>query len=600
MSHDPATAVFGTYNARSMSAEDVAKGFVAPPQFWDILPLGNSVLTGPRGSGKTTLLKMLTAPGLESWEDPRAKDASALASYSGVFVPADRSWAGQVEILGKGLEGQLQKDFGNAAFVLHSLRAMVQCARRRVQPRGSTRSHDRASIELGLEEQIAREVRGLWSIEQPVGSFFALQIALRDMLSALGRLARRAAREAAREQALRDHPALELVDLVDAALPFIERFNHAAAEEDHVWSFLIDEIEFLPPGIQMRLLDLMRGRDPRIIQKLSIAPYTLASTAHLNSPLGGWEGHDFRSVDLTFGEKEQGYPFSRALVARAVAEPAEEAGAGDMPAVRDLLGGVGFFERPPGEDAYGPGSVNAAAIEQLALDDPAFAAWLAVRNIDPAQLEKVTGVRRSQTIQKAIAIILLRREFLHDVRGELKGRSRKRPLVYIGEEGIFAICENNPRLLMALVSRLLAGHRAGRLRDGDRAEIVEQSCSEYQLHLRTIEVERPIDEALIPRHFVDAVGNAFAEGVYGQEFDAEPALAFEVSAGDLKRLGLPLVLYQLTHYGAIVPVGENSYRLAHMFAPIFRLPLRKGRSRALTLILKAPQPSAQLELEDRS
>lgn len=596
MSLDPATAVFGSYNARNMSAEEVAKGFVAPPQFWDILPLGNSVLTGPRGSGKTTLLKMLTAPGIASWDDPRAGDASVLASYSGVFVPADRSWAGQVEILGKSFENELRVAFGNAAFVLHSLRAMVQCARWRVEPRVSLRSHDRASIGVGLEEQIAREVHGLWCIEQPVGSFFGLQIALRDTISVLGGLARKAAHDDSRERALREHPALQL-DLVDVALPFIERFNHAAAEEDHVWAFLIDEIEFLPQGIQAKLLDSMRGRDPRIIQKLSIAPYTMTPTDRLNSPLGGWEGHDFQSVDLTFGEKEQGYPFSRALVERAVAEPSEEGSACDTPEVRDLLGGVGFFERPPGEDAYGPKSANATAIAKLADEDAAFAAWLVERDIDPAHLEDVRGVRRSQTIQKAIAIILLRREFLHDVRGELRGRSRKRPLVYVGEEGIFAICENNPRLLKALVGRLLASHRAGRLRDGERAEIVEQSCIEYQLHLRTIEVERPIDEALIPRRFVDAIGHAFAAGVYGREFDPEPPLAFEVSAGDLKRLGLPLVLDQLTHYGAIVPVGENSYRLAHMFAPIYRLPLRKGRGRALTPILNPPPPSAQLELE---
>lgn len=598
MSQDPTTAVFGSYNARSMSAEVVAKGFVAPPQFWNILPLGNSVLTGPRGSGKTTLLKMLTAPGLETWDDPRAEEASALARYSGVFVPADRSWAGQVEVLTQCFDDQLRSDLGNAAFVLHSLRAMVQCARWRSGQRGSLRSHDRANIGSGIEEQIARGVYQVWGIEQPVGSFYGLQLALRDMIGSLGKVARQASRESAYEEALREHPAMDL-DLIEVALAFIERFNHACGEEDHVWAFLIDEIEFLPQGIQTKLVSSMRGRDPRIIQKLSIAPYTVTSTEQLSTPIGGWEGHDLQMVDLTFGEKEQGYAFSRELVARDIGPTKRTPEADEVLGVCELLGGTGFFERPPGEDAYREGSANAMAIKELAEKDAGFAAWLADHGIDPEHLQDVTGVRRSQTIQKAIAIILLRREFLHDVQGELKRRSRKRHTVYVGEEGIFAICENNPRLLKALIGRLLALHIAGKLRDGTRAEVVEQACMEYQLHLRAIEVGRPVDEALIPRRFVDAIGGAFADGVYGEQFDPEPPLTFDVAVPDRLRPGLTTMLNQLTHYGAIVPVGEHSYRLAHMFAPIYRLPLRKGRSRALTPILRPPRTAVQMELEER-
>jgi energy-coupling factor transporter ATP-binding protein EcfA2 len=596
VNQDPTTAVFGSYNARSMSAKMVAMGFVAPPQFWNVLPLGNSIVTGPRGSGKTTLLKMLTSAGLEAWDDERAEEASALASYSGVFVAADRSWAGQVEAVGRKFDDLLRVQLGNATFVLHSLRAMVQCARWRTGPREGLREHDRAVIGPGVEEQIARAVHKAWCIEEPVGSFYGLQVKLRDEITMLGVLARRATRDAASEQLLRDHPALQL-DLIDAVLPFIERFNLSAGNEDHVWAFLIDEIEFLPQGIQRQLLGSMRGRDTRIIQKLSVAPYTLTATDQLNSPLGGWEGHDLQSVDLSFKEKEQGYPFSRELIKLEIAAATNSSTRGLE--VRELLGGAGFFERPPGEEAYGAGSANATAIQQLAKEDGAFAGWLADRDIDPRRLEDVTGVRRSQTIQKAIAVILLRDEFLHEVRGQLKGRSRKRNLVYIGEGGILSICENNPRLLKALIGRLLACHRADSLRDGTRAEVVEQSCKEYQLHLRTIEVERAVDEALIPRRFVDAIGNAFAAGVYGEEFDPEPPLAFEVSADDRERRGLAATLNLLIHYGAIVPLGNDSYRLAYMFAPIYRLPLRKGRSRALAPILRAPQIPVQMELEDQ-
>lgn len=591
MTQDPTVAVFGSYNARSTSPEDVAAGFVAPPQFWNILPRGNSVLTGPRGSGKTTLLKMLTVPALESWDDPEAEEASARADYSGVFVPADRSWAGQVDVIGHGFDDHLRVKLANAAFVLHSLHAMVLCARWRSEGRESSlRAHHRVSMDAGVEETIARAVSALWGLPGPAGSLYGLQLGLRDEISTLGELARAGLRDERSQRALQVHHALNM-DLIDVALPFIERFNHADSDEDHVWAFLIDEIEFLPQGIQTMLIESVRGRDPRIIQKVSIAPYTVTSTAQLNTPLGGWEGHDLQSVDLTFTEKEQGYPFSRALVQREISRSMK--GRRRQIGVARLLGGEGFFERPPGEDAYGPGSANAKAIERLAGIDSSFAAWLQARGIDPAQPDAVTGVRRSQTLQKAIAIILLRCEFLHKVRGKLSARSRKRPRVYIGEKAIFAICENNPRLLKAVVGKLLALQHGGKLRDGTRAEVVEACCSEYRLHLRAIEVERSVEDALLPRRLIDTIGEGFAAGIYGEQFDPEPPLSFEVAHAEREREGLTAMLAQLIHYGAIVPTGENSYRLAHMFAPLYRLPLRKGRSRALASMLNPPEPEPQ-------
>jgi hypothetical protein len=605
---DPTVGVFGSNNARSTSPEEVAAGFIAPPQFWNILHRGNSLLRGPRGSGKTTLLKMLTVPALEAWDDPRAEEACAEADYSGVFVPADRSWAGQVDAVGEGFDDQLRVRVAKAAFVLHCLHAMVLCARWRREARDSSlRSHLHVDLGGDVEEQIARAVHELWGLPGPAGSLYGLQIGVRDEITALGKLAQAGLDDQRSERALRQHPALSM-DLIDVALPFIERFNHAAGAEDHVWAFLVDEIEFLPQGIQAMLVEAVRGRDPRVIQKVSIAPHTLTSMVQLNTPLGGWEGHDLQSVDLTFSEKEQGYPFSRSLVAREISSSPHGPKRGRKVGVTKLLGGEGFFERPPGEDAYGAGSANAKAIEKLAGFDQSFAAWLEKRHIDPSRPWLVTGKRRSETLQKAIAVILLRCEFLHLVRGRLSPRTRKSDQVYVGEKAIFAICENNPRLLKAVVGKLLALQHGGKLRKGTRADVVQACCNEYRLHLRAIEVERSVEDALLPRRLIDTIGDSFAAGVYGEQFDAEPALSFEVSVEAKERVGLASVLQQLTHYGAIIPVGEDGYRLAHMFAPVYKLPLRKGRARSLASMLAppaAPEPEpepmpTQLELGEEA
>lgn len=610
---DPTAAVFGHYNARSTSPERVAERFVAPPQFWEIVTPGNTVLTGPRGSGKTTLLKMLQAPALELWPDKEhAARARELATYTGVFVPADRSWSGQISAVGGELPDDLRNELGKACFTLHSLRALSYCASVRVTPSKCKHPHDRAPLERATQETIVKDTWKLWGLNEPVGSFTGLQFALSSLLGVIGNLARRSLRdkEAAKELAV--HAALDL-DVVDATVPFIDRFNHAAQQEDHAWSFLVDEIEFLPPGIHKDILRSMRGRDPRISQKVSLAPYTLV-TAELANPLGGWEGHDLRRVDLTFGEKELGYPFSRQLVqqelrfarerraGRLASGKENEAVAVEATPVADatsltgeasaaeFFGGPGFFEMPPGEAAYGEGSRNREAIKSLAEIDASFRDWLGQHDINPANLDELDEVDRAATVRKAIAVILLRDEFLHLVRGRLQRRSRKQPRTYIGEESAFALCENNPRLLMALTYKLLNFEEQGRLTDTNRVEAVSRAASEYDLHLRAIEVPKLVPPELLPRQFVAQIGNYFAERVLGPVFDPEPPLSFEVNSKDFEtRPYLQDVLTQLAHYGAIVPISELRFRLAHMFAPLFRLPLRKGRPRALANIL-SPAP----------
>jgi hypothetical protein len=598
MDVSPTSAIYGDYNARSTPPARVAEKFVAPPQFWDIASPGNTIIRGPRGSGKTTILKMLEGEALESWPNPDAARARALVTYSGIFVPADRSWSGQVAKIEERLgDEQLSKRLGEACFVLHSLRALARCAAVRVTPPGAIQGHNRVLMERAQQEAIATAVWRSWGLSEPVGSFEGLRFALSDEISSIGRLVRGLRRNAEALDELRRHPALTL-DVIEAAIPFIERFNSAAGQEDHVWSFLIDEIEFLPPGINDVILRAMRGRDPRIVQKVSLAPYARLSE-ELGKPLGGWEGHDVRSVDLVFKEKKAGYSFSHKLIMRELKDVP------DAPDLVQLFGGPGFFERSSGEDGYGEGSENLLAIEELAAKDPSFAEWLRKHDVDVAALSEASELERASTVRKAIPIILLRDAYLREGDdAQLHGRSRKSPPTYVGEHSSYAICENNPRLLKALLWKLIRRNDDDHLTDGRRGDAIKEAAEEYRLHMRAIEVPRSVPEALLPRQFVDAVGGHFAAGIYGEDFDPEPPLSFTVSGADLRRGdNLEQVLTQLTFYGAIVQIGEKDerrFRLAHMLAPVYRLALRRGRSHALRSILPltdSPETVEQLPID---
>ena len=595
MVSDPAVAVFGHRNARSKTPIEVAKGFVAPPQYWEIAEPANTFLVGPRGSGKTTLLKMLQGPGLEHWESPDAQRARELVTYSGVFVSADQSWSGQMTSFGDALDDRLRTSLGGACYTLHALRALARTAGTRVMDSKAEVPHDRARIDRPSQERIVAETWPTWALAEPVGSFAGLAEALSTLISELGVLSRRAVRHPEALAALSVHPALDL-ELVDAVVPFIERFNNAAGEEDHVWAFLIDEIEFLPPGIHKTIVGSMRGRDTRLIRKISLAPYNRIAAGVSDSPLGGWEGHDLETVDLTFSEKEHGYGFSRALIKKELVAYSRDL----TPA--QLLGEGGFFENTPGRDAYVPGSANAEAIADLAAKDPSFREWLSGHEIDPTRPDLTVGDQRAATLRKAMPIIHLRNEYLHEVRGRLRPRSRKSPRTYVGELSAFAICENNPRLLQTLVSRLINTAGDGQPSDSDRVEVIEGIARQFALHLRAIVVPSSSPPELLPLRLVEAIGRYFADGILGSDFSPEPALSFEFTAdGSAEDTVLVQILTQLIFYGAVVSHGEDRFRLAHTFAPLFRLPLRKGRPIALRRILTQRDfdLGAQLSIEGR-
>jgi hypothetical protein len=588
MTSDASAAVYGSYNARSVLPEKVAKTFVPPEQFWRLLPEANAVITGPRGSGKTTLLKMLTGPALEHWEHDRASEAREAVGYSGVFVPADRSWAGQLERTSRPLDEEFRSDLGRATFTLHVLRALTGAALYRSVDTTDPKGHHKIrGLTRDAQEAIARAVSPAWGLPGAVGSFESLRWALSEEIARLGRLARRATRSRAGVNELADHPALD-IDVIDAAGLLIDRVNDVDRDEGHVWMLLVDEIEFLPTSAREYLLEAMRGRDPRILQKVSLAPYTETERAS-DYALGGWLGHDYESVELTFDDKELGYRFSRALFEQELVDR------GLKPDVDTFLSGPGFFEQPPGSDAYVSGSRNAEAIESLAQKDDAFCRWLAGHDLTVETVASLSPEQRAATLRKAMPVILIRDEFLA---AGGRRRSRKNPTLYTGARSVFAICENNPRLLKALAQRLLDRRdTGGTLKLGAQAETVTEACNTYFRHLRAIEIsDAGLPDAYLPRSFIESIGAFFENNVLGDHFSSEPALSFTLSAGEAEALhpALGHIVNALINYGAIVPLREpeeHRFGLSHMFAPRYRLPLRRGRAVSLTTVMMAPRGS---------
>src|SRR5439155_18979670 len=99
------SSIYGAFNARWLTPEDIARAFVPTTPFKALVKVQHSLLMGPRGCGKTTLLKMLTRPAQTIWWRERVPLFPALAEYptpdfEAIYIPSDIRWSYELGSIG--------------------------------------------------------------------------------------------------------------------------------------------------------------------------------------------------------------------------------------------------------------------------------------------------------------------------------------------------------------------------------------------------------------------------------------------------------------------------------------------------------------------
>ena len=598
----PDTGVLSGYNARSWTWQQTASYFVAPAQYWQLIDGGdNQRLVGPRGTGKTTLLKMLCGQALDCWQDrPDETDAERARNsidFTGVFVPADRMWSGQVAALTAKLDPDARIRFGLAAFTFMALRALVETAEYRVAGLADgRRAHRHVDLDIAGEAEIVRHVAEAFEAPRGSASLRSLRVAASENVAGLGRMLRRlgnAAVDEAEVDTIHASPLLD-VDFVSAAVLFCQMFDDVVGDSEGAWAFMVDEVEFLPLGARMAIADAFRGHDPKLRFKVSLAPWT-----DLAPHLEGMPFNDFTPVDLMPPHREAAHAFARRLFAREIELR-------DRPETPLELLGPGGFESDPGEDSYAPGGENAETISQLADLDEEFRRWLTEQvKLDLADLTVRTDAQYAQ-LRKAAPLARLRLAFWKAGPTGPVGRSRKRPPdLYSGAQSIWAMSEGNPRWLKAFAHELFARHQArGPAPAHVQIEAATRVADNYLGYFRTLDVElpgvgQPRDGSgrMTPFELLEQMGEYFRARVHSAEFSADPVT---MARPDTQDKWIEGIVNSLVFLGGLVRDSDSDgvrIRLAHMFAPHFHLPPRGGRAVPLSVVLGR---TGQLSLTDPS
>jgi hypothetical protein len=607
-----APTIFESFNARVLEPEQVAKTFVPPDHFKDVLKRAHTLIVGPRGSGKTTVLKMLQVPALEVWNNPEAEDYRARIDFTGVFIPADRSWSEQINAVGEGhLTAEERRLFGTAAFTTHVLHSLVEAMLYRVHPTKNTSAFPFRRVQLcrADEAELVRAISKEWYLELAIPSLLSLKHALTSRFSKIFEISLKEILlgSEGRNERLSNIPFL-LLNFLRATGAAVELFDDIAGQGRSKWGLLFDELELAPQWIHEELLSAMRSANSQLLFKLSMSPFS-ENAELLHNLMSATYGNDYNQVALWYAHKEDGYSFCNKLFEAMLKERG-------LPYIHpSKVFGRSEFETKREEDistgtAYRNRSVLQQKFKLMSDTDSSFRNYIDRKHLDLENIDLLSEDERAAGIRKVRSLIAVREAFRSPdgtiLQTKQLRRSRKNPKLYSGALSLFAMVEGNPRWFIGIIGDLVDEYAKSKrkIRPDKQSLEIAKAVNRFRAYLRTI--PSPILKKNQPPRGVlsilDIIGNYFHHVVVVEDFSPDPVLTFNVDSRSddqlLESLGRAL------NAGAIVYVNEldgglilkslrgKRFRLSYILASHYGIPLILGRDKALSAILDAEQKSS--------
>lgn len=611
MTHEPSNLGFESYNARHLRLPDIAATFVSSEFFETLAARRHSLILGPRGSGKTTLLKMLLQPSLEYWDGPHAEHFRQQISFTSVFVPTDITWVSQLLSLDERLKNEeTSRLFTSAIFSIHICRAFTSALRERFQvTEVRPFPFRRKALSNAQEANIARHLTTIWQLGDVFPSIAAVHRALGNDLVRIDQIATRESLlgESGRAKRLASERLLQIQFPV-ALQPAIDIANEELEEPDGKWAILFDELELAPEWIQGRVLPLLRSTDERMLFKVALSPFVFTEALrNITSPAAS---QDYDSIQLWFGDKDDArlITFCRKIWAGAFAS--------DEPKSLDAEWALGRSRFDFGREtwriektSYHPKSPIAEEFRSLADKDRSFNRYIKERSLSPEQWPAIDGAQRARSIRKIQHLVVARNYF----RGQGRQRSRKSKDLYCGAGTLFAISEGNPRILKAIIARVLSlwNDRASPVSRHVQSEAMVDAADRFEALLATV----PVPDAdrwtssQLPSlvELLKDVANYLHKVSIEDDFQEEPPGSFFVDRSlspavlDILRSGINMGAVILVQGGRESIQGElvgARLRLSYLLAMKHNSLVRLGRAINLSAMVPKLRGGSSVRRDD--
>jgi hypothetical protein len=272
-------------------------------------------------------------------------------------------------------------------------------------------------------------------------------------------------------------------------------------------------------------------------------------------------------------------------------------------------------DRSSKKGPYAKGGERYNALKRLQDEDPAFAAYLARRNIQLEEADNISEEARAE-IRKLIQIAEIRREFgatniMQTPGGTItRYRSRKRiGDLYTGAESLLTISDGNPRWLIGLMRPLLdQARRTHQVSRSAQARSISTAIARFLSLLTTIPFPYGAQRETPITNIVDHIGLFFFEDITRVDFKTEPALSFvvdsHISDAELNAIGAALnqgafvFIPSQSHEHCTGDIRNKRFRISYLLCPRYKLPLMYGQPVALSRILRSKSSSTQYTLRD--
>lgn len=599
MADTDSVGFFDEFNAKYLAPEKVAEKFVLSKHFSELAGHYHTVLVGPRGSGKTTLLKMLQPAALGHWNGAAALKFRESINYIGVFIASDIGWSKQVDALGYGrLSSTNHKVLAISCFTTHVLKALIDALICRME-KSVVRGFHFVRLDTATEVALVRDVASTLELSPDIPSLLSLKQALANRLSAIRVLAN-AGSLVSHDEFSRQLAAIGWLhfDCLDIAANVVEQFNSFTDDANRTWALLFDELETAPDWIIGQLFAAIRTTGAKMLLKLAISPVSPVAYQALTNEIAPSPGQDHQIIRLWYSDRIEAKDFCESLWQSLVQK--RGLSIGPSQALGESVFDPYEDQRQSRESPYLPGGTWNTLFARLAQKDASFQAFLTARHIELNNPDSLRQQVRDTVLRKAAPVAAVREFFLKEFseEGGIR-RTRKTSVLYAGANSLFSVSEGNPRWFIGLVSPLIRSLSdvKPRVPDQVQASEIDHAAERLRALVRTIPVpdtQDPFDRISLTA-VLDTIGTELHRELVLGKFKMDPKLSFVVDkatprhirgllAAGLNR-GAVILIDEPTSQPVVGDIVGARLRLSYLLAAQYGLPLRRGKSKDLSLLI---------------
>lgn len=592
-------------NARNESEHNIVANFIPPEMFWELFSAHHHVILGSRGSGKTSVARMASFSCLRNSLLKKAQEIVRQKQYIGVFVNTD------IRFVGSTKENFLAQSKIKDLYFIWKFNTNCLKALSITIDNVLDEIFSDSPIKYVIERRVSEFI--LQKLLETTGSFRLKELdrVISDYeFSCRAKLNRSFLTGQIGTEHISGPLSLEMFEPIALVIRAL-KFEIAEALKVHSdfesraqgiatskWLFFIDEAEYLAVDHHRMLNSFMRTHTGDIFLKIATLPYKHKTLeTNLDEPLQVDEDFSYKSLDRDpiYGLVTENSPsliaFAERLYRKRVEGYIRENNWEIEPYLKDALSSL--------ETVLGKSPLEA----QRSLPDslPATTKYLK-QFLDPTTIERAKRLEKNpaeygnQIWRKVSGLITL----IEDRRSS-KGRGLMS--VYSGVETCVRCTDGTPRKMINLFHgftiQVMKVAVNSRLKPrAYRANFLLSRVAQTKV-VKAYSSTRVSSSLSIPesgprmRQFIETVGRYFEDQLHNSPISTDVIASFQI-ADSIEDQKWALVQDGIA-YGYIFRSDQSSepsfqragqYRLAYSLCPFFDLFPRKGKSRALSAVLR--------------